>query len=79
LSLKIPPQTKGLGIPFETSSALHFTQLRGGDFQIIYEMTGALGRWFCTLKAFKIQKSVITLPGDNAMRFLDNNENRHWG
>jgi hypothetical protein len=39
--------------------------------QNMFVMTGALGRWFRTLKAFRIQKSVIAWPDDNAMILPD--------
>jgi hypothetical protein len=39
--------------------------------QNMFVMTGALGRWFRTLKAFRIQKSVIAWSDDNAMILPD--------
>jgi hypothetical protein len=58
-------------LPLEAPSKLHFTHRRGGGYQIISIMIGALGRWFCTLQYFRIQKSFISWPDDNAVRLAD--------
>jgi hypothetical protein len=59
-----PQQAEGLGLPFEAPCELHLTQLRGEGCQIISVIIGALGRRFCTFKAFRLQKLVIARSED---------------